>query len=485
MATLFDRLIGRPQQIVPMTDDEFVAAAENGYNKPLIDQIDWMNKNQGSFDDLTRQQWNNAGGYNTVRSNALIGNTSGIQSLDNFMDNAGLQKNVMSTGLKTIPEQRGFLSDLVKGYQENYNTPFSVENLQQDQNKGVASRIGEGLGTVARGIMSPAGRTVMTAGLISALGGAPDAALTYGLTAGVTNQALRTQDALYRKGLEEQGVDTSKIRGWITDDVYKNYALANYRNASLRVRQNIANAQDNTKRANLIMSALKDGTMTPEVAEEEIRKYGITAQELQISNATRNTNINEYLAPAREYAYRTNPQIAMGNLAVNQQRLAQQAQQNEIDNMLKAQELQIKAREKQGQSPQVKLDAVNQQLNNLEATFQTLPDKVESYTLGQLRDKTGLQTKEEANFNAQVALLRNTIIRDLGGEKGVLSDQDMKMVENAIPKLTDSYEQKMQKMKAIRDLLSIRRQQYGYNAGGMTSNQGTTQKIGNYTVRVK
>ena len=110
---------------------------------------------------------------------------------------------------------------------------------------------------------------------------------------------------------------------------------------------------------------------------------------------------------------------------------------------------------------------------------------MESYTLGQLRGKTGLQTKEEANFNAQVALLRNTIIRDLGGEKGVLSDQDMKMVENAIPKLTDSYEQKMQKMKAIRDLLSIRRQQYGYNAGGMTSNQGTTQKIGNYTVRVK
>lgn len=477
MATLFDRLIGRPQQIVPMTDDEFVATAENGYNKPLIDQIDWMNENQGSFDDLTRQQWNNAGGYNTIRSNALIGNTSGIQSLDNFMDNAGLEKNVMSTGLKTIPEQRGFLSDLVKGYQENYNTPFSVENLQQDQNKGVASRVGEGLGTVARGIMSPAGRTVMTAGLISALGGAPDAALTYGLSAGVTNQALRTQDAIYRKGLEEQGVDTSKIRGWITDDVYKNYTLANYRNASLRVRQNIANAQDNTKRANLIMSALKDGTMTPEVAEEEIRKYGITAQELQISNATRNTNINEYLAPAREYAYRTNPQIAMGNLAVNQQRLAQQAQQNEIDNAFRAAELEEERRKNSGQN---EYESTVNQLKAFEDTFKGLPEKAESYTAGALRGATGTYTPEEIYFNSMAALLKNTLARKIAGEKGTLSDQDMKNINNAVPNLLDSYEQKVQKLKAAYKLLGIR-----YQGATSGQNRATTQKIGNYTVRVK
>lgn len=305
MTTLFERLIGRPQQIVPMTDDEFVATSENGYNKPLIDQIDWMNQNQGSFDDLTRQQWNNAGGYNTIRSNALIGNTSGIQSLDNFMDNAGLEKNVMSTGLKTIPEQRGFLSDLVKGYQENYSTPFSVENLQQDQNKGVASRIGEGLGTVARGIMSPAGRTVAAFGLTKALGGDNDIAAIQGLTAGVTNQALRTQDSIYRRGLEEQGVDTSKIRGWITDDVYKNYSNSYYKMRDLARREAATDAQIELTNLKAEAQAIKNSTL-PEMQKAKLLQENAKAQyatEMQL---------------ARIQAYKNTAALGYGRLGIQQ-----------------------------------------------------------------------------------------------------------------------------------------------------------------------
>lgn len=87
---------------------------------------------------------------------------------------------------------------------------------------------------------------------------------------------------------------------------------------------------------------------------------------------------------------------------------------------------------------------------------------------------TGTQTTKEANFNAQRTLLFNQIARKLGGEKGVLSDQDMKRIELALPTLTDSYDQKIAKMRAVDDLLNIKK-------GGMPQ----TYTSGKYTVRIK
>lgn len=305
MATLFDRLIGRPQQIVPMSERDYIATAENGYNKPLIEQVDFMNENQNAFDDLTRQQWNNAGGYETIRNNALMGNTSGIQSLDNFMDNAGLERNVLTSGLETIPEQRGFLSDLVKGYQENYSTPFSINNLQQNQNKGVASRIGEGLGTLARGLNSPFGKAVLAYGATRALGGDNTLAAMQGLTAGVTNQALRTQDALYRKGLEEQGIDTSKIRGWITDDVYKNYSNSYYKMRDLARREAATDAQIELTNLKAEAQAIKNSTL-PEMQKAKLLQENAKAQyatEMQL---------------ARIQAYKNTAALGYGRLGIQQ-----------------------------------------------------------------------------------------------------------------------------------------------------------------------
>jgi hypothetical protein len=85
-----------------------------------------------------------------------------------------------------------------------------------------------------------------------------------------------------------------------------------------------------------------------------------------------------------------------------------------------------------------------------------MPNKLESNTLGRFRNATGLQTKEEVNFNSQRTLLFNKIARDLGGEKGVLSDQDIKRIEKALPDYTDSYEQKQAKMSAVYALLEDR-----------------------------
>ena len=127
------------------------------------------------------------------------------------------------------------------------------------------------------------------------------------------------------------------------------------------------------------------------------------------------------------------------------------------------------------------------QLERFEKTFEKMPGKLESNTLGRLRNTTGFETELEANFNSQRQLLFNKIARDLGGEKGVLSDQDIKRIENSLPKYTDSLQQKKAKMKAIYDLLNDRLQVENIALSSnkpQSQNHGATQ-IGNFKVRVK
>ena len=166
-----------------------------------------------------------------------------------------------------------------------------------------------------------------------------------------------------------------------------------------------------------------------------------------------------------------------------------QARQDERDYYLDSQRVaegwaKIKADdEKKGTNNVANLQAVSQQLKRFEDSFKGMPNKLESNTLGRFRNFTGLQTKTEANFNSQRQLLFNKIARDLGGEKGVLSDQDIKRIEGALPSYTDSYAQKQAKMQAIYDLLNDRLSVEGGSLG-QTTQSGTIQ-VGKYKVRVK
>lgn len=103
------------------------------------------------------------------------------------------------------------------------------------------------------------------------------------------------------------------------------------------------------------------------------------------------------------------------------------------------------------------VQAVDQQLDEFEALFDNLPqNKLSAYTGGFFRDVTGNLTKEESEFNARRTLLFNKIARDLGGEKGVLSDQDIKRIERALPTMYDNPQQRASKLAAIRGLVEIR-----------------------------
>ena len=131
----------------------------------------------------------------------------------------------LNIGTSNAPRQGGFLNDLARGYNENLNNGFDVENLAPNEDKGVATRIGEGLGTLARVQSNPLARGLMAGAIGLALGGGAGGALAAGLGTAVGRQTNLTKDKAYRQNLQQMGYtqdEIDAIPGNITDDVFKN-----------------------------------------------------------------------------------------------------------------------------------------------------------------------------------------------------------------------------------------------------------------------
>lgn len=244
----------------------------------------------------------------TIDQSPIIGIDMTQQDYNNLIS----QGMPISTGLNRIPGKNGLLQDFTSGFAENANTPFNAENLRPDKNKGLATKTGELLGTVGRFLASPTGRGLLTAGIVGATGGNGLQALGYGANAGVTNQGLRTQDAMYRKALNEEGVDTSKIGGYVTGDMYKNYALGTYRNRKLNqdTYAKFKKMYDDQLTRNEITPQdykLKIDSLNNKFVEDNITT--VEAGNEQKSNQTRNTDVNVALAPARKKYYESVPAI--------------------------------------------------------------------------------------------------------------------------------------------------------------------------------
>ena len=94
-----------------------------------------------------------------------------------------------------------------------------------------------------------------------------------------------------------------------------------------------------------------------------------------------------------------------------------------------------------------------------------------------------MNNADEAAFDAQRGMLFSNIARTLGGEKGVLSDQDIKRIEKTIPSLGDSPEQRAAKIQIIKDTIDDRLVSKGFEPYFSKKQQGT-KKIGKFTARV-
>ena len=133
------------------------------------------------------------------------------------------------------------------------------------------------------------------------------------------------------------------------------------------------------------------------------------------------------------------------------------------------------------------LNAVQSQMDRFTNSFKDVrPTKLGALMAGEVA-KHGLGNTAEANFNAQRTLLFNKIARELGGEKGVLSDQDIKRIEASLPALSDSLPQKKAKMQAIYNLLDDRKSQYGGAVSAGMASQLNSQPltVGGYTIEIE
>lgn len=132
------------------------------------------------------------------------------------------QPSMLSTGTATSPSrQGGFFNDLASGYRENATQGFDVNNLAP-QRKGLATRIGEGLGTLARFYDKPIGRMAVATGLSMLTDEANP--LDEGVKAYVGRQQYQTADKVYRNQLKQLGMtdeELNAIKGNVTKDIFE------------------------------------------------------------------------------------------------------------------------------------------------------------------------------------------------------------------------------------------------------------------------
>lgn len=223
-----------------------------------------------------------------------LGNRFFGRTLTRDVDNATVidpETGEASLGLGRYTSTRpGLLTDIASGYQENFNNPMDLTQYQQgnNNNRGLAYRTGEGLGTVGRILNSPLGRMALTAGIVGATGGSGLQALAYGGSAGVLNQQKRASDKLYRQSLEEQGIDTSNIGGYIDEATYKNLSNNLYRYGKMDKDNYLKNLQFIQRlHQNRQIDDATASRMIQEVNSGYLNTQNVAAQ---ASNQTRNTD---------------------------------------------------------------------------------------------------------------------------------------------------------------------------------------------------
>lgn len=390
-------------------------------------------------------------------SNALFGNQA--QATDNVGTQQGEEvvlkdaitgepvayKTTNNMTVSSNPRVGGLLNDLIAGADENYNNRFSINNWQNNdldygRKKGAAYRIGEGLGSLGRALAT--------------WGGDAWIAGSQGLDAAMKRQGYRTGDQLYRQQLKDNYGYTDEqlnnLKGYITKDDFTTLANNIYKNQALQVRQAIAGAQDNTKRANMIMQGLNNGTITPDEAKMHMANYGITFDDLQRSNASRNADMNAELLPYKKYALQMAPQIAAGNLGLAQARFAYQQQQDAFDNALKLQKL-------QGGAGLSKADqkAYNENLSTLsdiDAGLKLISENPNAYSfakgimgadLANRIDPKGVKTR------TQIDNITAVYRKWLTGAQ--MSDAERKAYERFLPAPTDNAQIVTAKLQGMRD----------------------------------
>lgn len=179
------------------------------------------------------------------------------------------QPTQLSVGTSNDLRKGGLIPDLISGFRENYTQGFDVNNLVP-QNKGLATKIGEGLGTLARFYDKPIGRFAAAAGLSALTDGVNP--MNEGITAYVGRQGNLTRDKAYRQNLIQMGFKADEINsipGIMTDSIYENLIKAKQLQEQQKYREMYL---ENQKQQNELMNQYRQDQLKAQELERAAQR---------------------------------------------------------------------------------------------------------------------------------------------------------------------------------------------------------------------
>ena len=221
MAVFIDKAKEKFQNALFGTPTVNYGAENQAYLDKLAKQPEFQNlaqRNNLTLDEALSgvMQGRNYGDKNIAQRQQELGINTPQNQEEVALADRGLLNNYTT-------RQGGVFNDLASGFKENYTQGFNVDNLQP-QNKGLATKLGEGVGTLARFYDKPIGRGLLAGAIGLALGGGAGGALAAGLATGVGRQQYKTADKVYRNQLKQLGMtdeELNAIKGNVTKDIFE------------------------------------------------------------------------------------------------------------------------------------------------------------------------------------------------------------------------------------------------------------------------
>ena len=321
------------------------------------------------------------------------------------------QPSLINVGTATTPRQGGFFNDLAQGYKENTSQGFDVQNWLP-QEKSFGTRLGEGLGSIARFADSPLGRGLIAYGLSKSVG--DDNPLKQGIIAGVGRQGNITRDKAYRQNLAQMGYTPEEINaipGNVSDDIYSNL---------IRAKQ----LQDNAEYRNMMLQ-------NQQAQNELMNQY----RQEQL-NYQRMQDIQDRAMKEREFNYRAS-QDAFDNYIASENL---KAKQNKVDTK-------EEAKRKQSQST----------LNMIDTALNTVKDNNNAFGFWKgaaPNEITSRTDTQGVGARAVVDSVTAEYRKYLTGAQ--MSDKERKDYEKFLPSPRDNAEIITRKLNAMKDVISAR-----------------------------
>lgn len=484
--------------------------------------VDSINDNNALFMALTNQQdeWRKKGFPENIIVGAGQGLNSGNKEVATFIDNNNIRKPhndeeialakegkfnsyaPIQATVSEAPRVGGLLNDVASGYRENRNTPFSIQNLEPNKNKGIGYRIGEGLGSAVRFGESPAGRALLVGGILGATGGDALQSIAYGASTGMQNQANRMNDKIYRNDListQQQALINSPEFNQLSETEQKQildqlHTDSNYMGLSKEEAKGLNTEQYRArlgeKQTNMKNKAIENyltGRQSQQLQDiaDKVNSYRgylgektygnlINSQQLRDNAAYRKMFYDAQQANLREQMeFRRQQALAdkqYKNLMLEfqkQKEASDRAYQNaQLGVTMRGQDLnyslgqdRIKANKAEAnekiQAEKKEQEKANNQIRALASLFKDLPQNKVGKGFQKITGlgATGLYAAgyggtSTTSYDAVADALATSLARK-NGEKGNLSDSDIKRWRKPLPNITDTPEQAQAKFNAL------------------------------------